>query len=56
MITLRWLDEKEILSGDNISREIDRGIKQWDKTLLCCSKSALTEKWWVDLEIEKSQA
>lgn len=49
-----WLDEKELRPGDDIYQEIDRGIRYWDKVLLCCSKSALTEKWWVDMEINKA--
>jgi len=49
-----WLDEKQMNPGDDIYMEVDRGIKLWDKLLLCCSKSALTEKWWVDMEINKA--
>src|SRR3954452_12985772 len=37
-----------------IYEEIDRGIRYWDKMLLCCSKSSLSEKWWVDQEINKA--
>jgi hypothetical protein len=36
-------------------REIDRGIRLWDKLLLCCSKDSLTS-WWVDHEIGKAFA
>jgi hypothetical protein len=39
-----------MLPGDDIYEEIDRGIRLWDKVLLCCSKDALTS-WWVDSEI-----
>ncbi len=49
-----WLDEKQMNPGDDIYAEVDRGIKLWDKVLLCCSKSSLTEKWWVDMEINKA--
>jgi hypothetical protein len=49
-----WLDEKELLPGDDIYKEIDRGIRYWDKVLLCCSQSSLSEKWWVDHEIDKA--
>ena len=48
-----WLDEKEILPGDNIPRAIDRGIRIWDKVLLCCSKASLAS-WWVGDEIDKA--
>jgi uncharacterized protein YjbI with pentapeptide repeats len=46
-----WLDEKQILPGDDIYEQIDRGIRLWDKVLLCCSESSLTS-WWVDSEID----
>ena len=46
-----WLDEHELLPGDKIYSEVDRGIRQWDKVLLCCSKESLTS-WWVDNEIK----
>ncbi|MBZ0284330.1 MAG: toll/interleukin-1 receptor domain-containing protein [Anaerolineae bacterium] len=49
-----WLDEKQMNPGDDIYQEIDRGIRYWDKVLLCCSESALSEKWWVDHEIDKA--
>jgi hypothetical protein len=29
---------------------VDRGIRLWDKLLLCCSRSALAS-WWVDKEL-----
>jgi uncharacterized protein YjbI with pentapeptide repeats len=46
-----WLDEHQIRPGDDIHEEVQRGIKFWDKVLLCCSRSSLTS-WWVDNEIE----
>jgi len=45
-----WLDEHQILPGDEIYQAVDSGINRWDKVLLCCSKSSLTS-WWVDNEI-----
>jgi hypothetical protein len=54
-----WLDEKHLLPGHDISRELERGIYLWDKFLLCASKNSLTS-WWVEGEIkttfEKEQA
>lgn len=46
-----WLDEHELLPGDNIIDQIDRGIRLWDKVILICSKEALTS-WWVDKEVD----
>jgi uncharacterized protein YjbI with pentapeptide repeats len=45
-----WLDEHQLLPGDDIYEGIDRGVRLWDKVLLCCSESSLTS-WWVDKEI-----
>ena len=44
-----WLDEHQMLPGDDIYEQVDRGIRLWDKVLLCCSESSLTS-WWVDNE------
>jgi hypothetical protein len=46
-----WLDEKQLLPGDDISRQLERGIHLWDKFLLCASKNSLTS-WWVEDEIK----
>lgn len=45
-----WLDEHQLLPGDDMYHEVDQGIRLWDKLLLCCSKHSLTS-WWVDNEI-----
>ena len=45
-----WLDDHQILPGQDIHDEVDRGIRLWDKVLLCCSKNSLAS-WWVDKEI-----
>ena len=37
-----WRDEHQVLPGDDIYEQIDRGIRLWDKVLLCCSESSLT--------------
>jgi hypothetical protein len=44
-----WLDEKQILPGHDIYEEVDRGIRLWDKILLCASETSLTS-WRVDKE------
>jgi uncharacterized protein YjbI with pentapeptide repeats len=48
-----WLDEHQMRPGDDIYEQIDRGIRFWDKVLLCCSQASLTS-WWVDNEINKA--
>lgn len=48
-----WLDEHQMLPGDDLYEEVDRGIKFWDKLLLCASKHSLTS-WWVDDEIQRA--
>ena len=48
-----WLDEKQLLPGDDVHEQVDRGIRLWDKVLLCCSHHSLTS-WWVDDEIDKT--
>ncbi|MGO9517994.1 MAG: toll/interleukin-1 receptor domain-containing protein [Candidatus Korobacteraceae bacterium] len=46
-----WPDEKQLLPGDDIYEQVDRGIRMWDKVLLCCSEHSLAS-WWVDNEID----
>ncbi len=48
-----WLDEKQLLPGDDIYEQVDHGIRLWDKVLLCCSEKSLNS-WWVDNEIDKA--
>ena len=48
-----WLDDHQLLPGDDLHEVIDRGIWLWDKMLLCASKSSLTS-WWVDGEINRA--
>ena len=45
-----WLDEHQLLPGDEIHEVVNKAIRVWDKVLLCCSKHSLTS-WWVDNEI-----
>jgi hypothetical protein len=41
-----WLDDHQRLPGQDTYYEIDRGIRLWDKVLLCASKASLAN-WWV---------
>ena len=34
-----WLDDHQLLPGDDVYEQVDRGIKLWDKVLLCCSEA-----------------
>lgn len=33
---------------------MDRGIRLWDKVLLCASENSLRDSWWVDGEINRA--
>jgi hypothetical protein len=46
-----WLDEHQMLPGDDLYIQIAHGIRLWDKVLLCCSTAALTS-WSGDHEID----
>ena len=46
-----WLDEHQLKPGDDIYEGVDRGIRLWDKVLLCCSAASLSS-WWVEREID----
>ena len=48
-----WLDDHQMLPGDDIYNQVGQGIKLWDKVLLCASKNSLTS-WWVDDEIGRA--
>jgi hypothetical protein len=49
-----WLDEHQMLPGDDIYEQVDRGIRLWDKVLLCASEHSLRDSWWVDGEINRA--
>lgn len=48
-----WLDEHQILPGDDIYAEVEKGLKLWDKVLLCASEISLNS-WWVEREIDRA--
>lgn len=46
-----WLDEHQMKPGQDIYEEVERGIRYWDKVILCASQHSLTS-WWVDNELD----
>lgn len=48
-----WLDEHQILPGDDVRDRINQGISIWDKVLLCCSEVSLGS-YWVNTEVDKA--
>ena len=46
-----WLDEHQMHPGDDIYAHVDRGIRLWDKVILCCSEASLNS-WWVGRELD----
>ena len=48
-----WLDEHQLFPGDDLHDMIDKGIRLWDKVLICCSKAALNS-YWVDKELDRA--
>lgn len=53
-----WLDQKQLRAGDDLYAEVDRGIRLWDKVLLCCSEASLSSGWVereIDTAVEKEQ-
>ncbi len=46
-----WVDEHQMLPGDDLADQIYRGIQLWSKVLLCCSKASLQSSW-VEVEID----
>ena len=50
-----WLDERRMRPGDDIYDEVDKGIREHERILLCASESSLSS-WWVDAEIDSAFA
>lgn len=50
-----WLDDHQMLPGDDPHERIQEGIRFWDKFILCASQKSLTS-WWVDSELNRAFA
>lgn len=48
-----WLDAHEMIPGQKIDIQLDRGLRSTEKTILLCSEASL-KSWWVDQEIATS--
>lgn len=40
-----WLDEKQIVVGDSITQEVDRGLSSCDALILCLSENSVNSDW-----------
>ena len=52
---LCWFDEKEILPGNDIYKEVVKNIKLYDKMVLVCSEASIKNSWWVENEIREAK-
>ena len=53
-----WLNERQLLPGNETPEHLQYRGQLWDKVLLCCSNSSLTSSWIEDeinLALEKEQ-
>ncbi len=48
-----FFDEKKMKPGDDLYESISKGITNYDKMILVCSKESLSESWWVDRELDR---
>jgi uncharacterized protein YjbI with pentapeptide repeats len=48
-----WLDDHQMLPGDDPHERIQEGIRFWDKFILCASHNSL-KSWWVDSELNRA--
>jgi hypothetical protein len=48
-----WMDDHQLLPGDDIIEQIEKGIREYDKVLVICSEHSLNSGW-VEIEIEKA--
>ncbi|MEM9760646.1 MAG: toll/interleukin-1 receptor domain-containing protein, partial [Pseudomonadota bacterium] len=46
-----WLDDHQMIPGNDIYDSIYEGINMRDKVILCCSENSMSS-WWVDSEID----